>query len=115
MPLGTELPILYELIHQIRQQRHEKSCAASTSHRSDPVLTRSQATKQGLEALPDLGRALLQGTHKGHWKSKSHYHLEKNRGAPLSAGVSVLRTTEEWQVPEIIRELQRADTFVCEG
>nr|XP_061827918.1 uncharacterized protein LOC133614004 [Nerophis lumbriciformis] len=112
MILGRDLPILHDLVHQTHKQK-VKSSFIPAIQEAYPVRTRAQTAKLGLEPLPDLDPSLCQGGQKGPPKSKSQRRLEKIQGTPLLGDVSSLKPDEEWQVPEDIRELQRADVSLA--
>ena len=112
MILGRDLPILNDLIRQAHQQRG-KSGSATAKQDAFAVLTRSQKAKPGLEPLPDLDPSLCQGGQKGPQKSRRQRRLEKMQGTPLLGDLSDLKPDEEWQVPEDIRELQKADASLA--
>ena len=105
MILGRDLPILHDL--------GVKSNSTPAIQEAYPVLTRSQTAKPGLEPLPDFDLSLCQGGQKGPLKSKRQRRLEKMQGTPLLGNLSSLKPDEEWQVPEDIRELQRADASLA--
>lgn len=104
MILVRDLPVLTELLHSAKND-------VTTFVNVDvacPVVTRAQV-KAGLQPLPDLHHSLPQGGTKGPRKTRRQRRLEKGLGTPAPKIQTEGLEIHDWQVPENIAELQRAD------
>lgn len=104
MIFGRDLPVLTELLHSV------ETCVSTSNavNVACPVITRAQV-KAGLQPLPDFHHSLLQGGTKGPRKTRRQRRREKGLGTPAPKIQTEGLGVHDWQVPENIAELQKAD------